>query len=173
MNSQAIHCAFGPTSLGTALLGLSANGICALFLGDDATALSMTLRKRFPRRSVYVEPCEQSSVQEEFNRVRALIDNPGRSPALVLDVQGTEFQQEVWSVLRGIPAGETLTYAQVAQRLNKPRAVRAVASACAANRIAVLIPCHRVIRSDGGLSGYRWGVERKRALLARESNGVA
>ncbi len=169
MNSQPIHCTFGKSSLGTVLLGATPHGVCALFLGDDQEALGAELQKRFPRTRLHLNDQPGESLRGQLARVMELIENPGRETNLPLDIQGTPFQQRVWNVLRQIPAGETLTYAQVAQRLGEPKAVRAVAGACGANRIAVVIPCHRVIRSDGGLSGYRWGVERKRALLTREA----
>lgn len=169
MNTQTIHCAFGQTSLGTALLGRTANGICALFLGDDPDALATELKSRFPRATVQIDDSWDKALRTQLEKVLEQIESPAKKLNLPLDIQGTAFQQRVWEVLRQIPSGETLTYAQVAQRLGDPKAVRAVAGACAANRIAVVIPCHRVIRSDGGLSGYRWGVERKRTLLAREA----
>lgn len=169
MSTQPIHCTFGKTSLGTVLLGATTNGVCALFLGDDPAVLCTELKKRFPRSTVHLDDPPEQPLRTQLDSVMELIEAPGKESNLSLDIEGTAFQRRVWDVLRQIPAGETLTYTEVARRLGDPKAVRAVAGACAANRIAVVIPCHRVIRSDGGLSGYRWGVERKRALLAREA----
>jgi AraC family transcriptional regulator of adaptative response/methylated-DNA-[protein]-cysteine methyltransferase len=140
--------------------------VCAILLGDDPEALVRDLQDRFPRATLI-------GADPEFERLVAqvvgLVESPGLSLDLPLDVRGTAFQQRVWQALREIPAGATVTYGEIAARIGAPRSVRAVAGACAANPLAVAIPCHRVVRTDGTLSGYRWGVERKRALLQREA----
>jgi AraC family transcriptional regulator of adaptative response/methylated-DNA-[protein]-cysteine methyltransferase len=150
--------------LGQALVGTSEKGVCFLAFGDDAEALLADLEARFPKARLS-RPGDESRVAE----VLRLVEAPAEEFDLPLDVQGTPFQRRVWDALRRIPAGATASYSQIAARIGAPRAVRAVAAACAANKIAVAIPCHRVLRSDGSLCGYRWGVERKRALLERES----
>jgi AraC family transcriptional regulator of adaptative response/methylated-DNA-[protein]-cysteine methyltransferase len=161
-----IEFAIGESSLGAILVARSQRGVCAISLGDDADALLRELQDRFPR-------AELIGGDEAFEtlvaQVVGLIEHPGIGHELPLDVRGTAFQQRVWQALRQIPPGETASYAQVAQRIGSPRSVRAVAQACASNTLAVAIPCHRVVRSDGAPSGYRWGVERKQALLERES----
>ena len=153
-------------SLGLALIGSSAGGLCALMLGDDREALLWAARARFP-------DAETSEGGADFERVAGLalelIERPGQGWSQPLDIVGTPFQRRVWKALCEIPPGSTTSYAQIAERIGQPRAARAVAGACAANRIAVAIPCHRVVRGDGDLSGYRWGVARKRELLAREA----
>ena len=160
-----IEFAIGESSLGAILVARSQRGVCAISLGDDADALLRELQDRFPR-------AELIGGDADFERLVAqvvgLIEQPNLGIDLPLDVRGTAFQQRVWQALRQIPTGETASYAQIAQRIGSPTSVRAVAGACAANTLAVAIPCHRVVRSDGALSGYRWGVERKRELLARE-----
>ena len=134
-------------------------------LGDDPEALLRELQDRFTQaRLIGGDAAFEALVAQ----VVAFVEAPGLGLNLPLDVRGTAFQQRVWRVLQAIPAGQTASYAEVAQRIGSPKAVRAVAQACAANGLAVAIPCHRVVKSDGALSGYRWGVERKRALLARE-----
>ena len=157
--------AIAQTSLGALLVARSQRGVCAIALGDDPERLLRELQDRFPR-------AELVGGDAAFERLVAvvvgMVEHPGIGAELPLDVRGTAFQQRVWRALREIPAGETASYAQVAQRIGSPRSVRAVAQACASNTLAIAIPCHRVVRSDGGLSGYRWGVERKRALLERE-----
>ena len=161
-----IEFAIGESSLGAILVARSQRGVCAISLGDDADALLRELQDRFPR-------AELIGGDADFERLVAqvvgLIEQPNLGIDLPLDVRGTAFQQRVWQALRQIPPGETASYAQIAQRIGSPKSVRAVAGACAANTLAVAIPCHRVVRSDGALSGYRWGVERKRALLLREA----
>lgn len=152
-------------SVGTALVVLSARGVCAVLLGDDATQLRDDARRRFPR-CVLGEGGTAAAVRAAA--VFASIDSPRIATDAPLDVRGTDFQQAVWRALRDIPAGATATYSDIAARIGRPTAVRAVAQACAANAHAVLIPCHRVVRADGMLGGYRWGVDRKRALLAAE-----
>lgn len=161
-----IRFAVGECRLGAILVARSARGICAITLGDDPAALVRDLEDRFPKANLIgADPGFEALVA----RVVGFVEAPRLGLDLPLDVQGTAFQQRVWQALRGIPAGETVSYAEIARWLGAPSAVRAVAQACAANRIAVAIPCHRVVRADGGLSGYRWGVERKRALLASEA----
>ena len=160
-----IEFAIGESSLGAILVARSQRGVCAISLGDDADALLRELQDRFPRAELVGG---DAGFERLVAQVVGMIEQPGIGIDLPLDVRGTAFQQRVWDALRKIPAGETASYAQIAQRIGSPTAVRAVAQACAANTLAVAIPCHRVVRSDGALSGYRWGVERKRELLARE-----
>lgn len=161
----AIHFAVGPCSLGSILVAQSTRGVCAILLGDDAEALVRDLQGRFPRADLV-------GGGQDFEQVVALVvghvEAPGTGLMLPLDIRGTAFQQRVWQALRAIPAGATATYTEIARRIGAPTAVRAVAGACAANALAVAIPCHRVVRNDGGLSGYRWGIARKRALLEKE-----
>ena len=161
----AIHFAVGQCSLGAILVAQSPRGVCAILLGDEPDALTRELQDRFPRAQLIGA---DAAFERRVAEVVGLVEAPGLGRELPLDVRGTAFQQRVWQALRQIPAGQTMSYAQVAAAIGAPTAVRAVAQACAANPLAVAIPCHRVVRSDGGLSGYRWGVERKRALLARE-----
>ena len=161
-----IRFAIGECSLGSILVARSARGVCAIMLGDEPEALARSLQERFPRAELIGGDAE---FEELVARVVGFIEAPGLGLDLPLDVQGTAFQQRVWQALREIPVGRTATYSEIAGRIGTPRAVRAVAGACAANALAVAIPCHRVVRTDGSLSGYRWGVERKRALLERES----
>jgi AraC family transcriptional regulator of adaptative response/methylated-DNA-[protein]-cysteine methyltransferase len=161
-----IHFAIGDCSLGAILVARSERGVCAILLGDDPDALARDLQDQFPQAKLVGD-------DPEFARLVALVVGLVEKPALgldlPLDLRGTAFQQRVWRALRDIPAGETASYSDIAKRLGAPKSVRAVAQACAANHIAVAIPCHRVVRNDGALSGYRWGVERKRALLTRET----
>ncbi len=160
-----IEFALGQCSLGAILVARSARGICAISLGDDADALLRGLQDRFPRAELVGGDVGFEGLVAQ---VVGMIEAPKLGLDLPLDVRGTAFQQRVWQAMRQIPMGETASYAQVAARIGSPKSVRAVAQACAANTLAVAIPCHRVVRSDGALSGYRWGVERKRALLLRE-----
>jgi len=161
-----IRFAIGECSLGSILVATSERGVCAITLGDDPGALARELQDRFPRADLM-------GGDEEFEqlvaRVVGFVEAPRVGLDLPLDVRGTAFQQRVWQALRKIPAGSTVSYADIAERIGSPKSVRAVAQACAANTLAVAIPCHRVVRNDGVLSGYRWGVERKRALLEREA----
>ncbi|MDF2812398.1 MAG: O-6-methylguanine methyltransferase, partial [Microvirga sp.] len=140
--------------------------ICAILLGDDPDALVRNLQDRFPRANLIGGDAE---FEQLVARVVGFVEAPAIGLDLPLDLRGTAFQQRVWLALREIPAGKTASYADIARRIGSPKAVRGVAQACAANALAVAIPCHRVVRSDGALSGYRWGVERKRALLDREN----
>jgi len=163
-----IRFAIGQCSLGAVLVAQSDKGICAITLGDDAEALIRDLQDRFSKANLIgADPDFERTVA----RVVGLVDQ-GAALDLPLDIRGTAFQQRVWQALRAIPAGETRSYAEVAEMVGSPAAVRAVAGACAANALAVAIPCHRVVRTDGALSGYRWGVERKRALLLKEGQNV-
>lgn len=161
-----IRFAIGECSLGSILVARSERGVCAILFGDDPDALARDLQDRFPNAMLIGG---DASFEALVAQVVGLVESPRQELALPLDVRGTAFQQRVWQALREIPAGKTASYADVAQRIGKPKAVRAVAQACGANAIAVAIPCHRVVRHDGALSGYRWGVERKRALLDREA----
>lgn len=165
-----IHFAVGHCSLGDILVAQSELGLCAILLGDDADALLQDLQDRFPRADLVGG---DSDFEATVARVIAFVDQPAGSLDLPLDIRGTTFQQRVWLALRDIPPGTTLSYSQLAARIGMPAAVRAIAGACAANPLAIAIPCHRVVRNDGSLSGYRWGIGRKRRLLDRESaNGV-
>jgi AraC family transcriptional regulator of adaptative response/methylated-DNA-[protein]-cysteine methyltransferase len=165
--AEAIEIGFvtGQCSLGHILAAGTDKGLCAVLLGDDPAALVADLHSRFPKASV--RPADTSSAKK-LARVIAQIDQTPGAAGLPLDIQGTAFQRRVWDALRAIPPGTTQSYTQIAAAIGAPGSVRAVAGACAANPIAILVPCHRVVRSDGALSGYRWGIERKRALLERE-----
>lgn len=162
---ETIRFAIGQSSLGAVLIAASAIGVCAISLGDDPEELLRDLQDRFPRASLV-------GGDESFERYVAvavgMVERPQSSFDLPLDMRGTAFQQRVWAALREIPAGETASYAEIARRIGAPKATRAVAGACAANPVSLAVPCHRVVRSDGALSGYYWGVARKRELLERE-----
>jgi AraC family transcriptional regulator of adaptative response/methylated-DNA-[protein]-cysteine methyltransferase len=161
-----IRFAVGECSLGSILVARSDKGVCAILLGDDPDALARDLRDRFPQVRLIEGDTDFADL---VAKVVAFVEAPGSGLNLPLDLRGTPFQQRVWQTLREIRAGETASYADIADRIGSPKSVRAVVQACAANAIAVAIPCHRVVRNDGALSGYRWGVKRKSALLARES----
>jgi len=163
---ESIRFAVGKCSLGAILVAATGKGVCAIALGDDPDALLRDLQDRFPKAQLVGGDVD---FEKLVARVVGFVEAPMLGLDLPLDVRGTAFQQRVWQALREIPVGATVSYAQVADRIAAPGSVRAVAQACAANTIAVAIPCHRVIRNDGALSGYRWGVERKRALLDREA----
>jgi AraC family transcriptional regulator of adaptative response/methylated-DNA-[protein]-cysteine methyltransferase len=163
---EQISVAVAPCSLGFVLVGATARGVCAVELGDDPEALAADFALRFRNAERVEDDPELSALVAE---VTAVIEEPKRAVAdLPLDVRGTAFQERVWRALRDIPAGEIRTYAEVAEAIGAPKAVRAVGAACGANPVAVVTPCHRVIGSSGKLTGYRWGVERKKALLDRE-----
>jgi AraC family transcriptional regulator, regulatory protein of adaptative response / methylated-DNA-[protein]-cysteine methyltransferase len=165
-----IRFAIGECRLGAILVAQSERGICAISMGDDPDALARDLQDRFPRASLIGGDAQ---FEQLVARVVGLVDAPQIGLDLPLDVRGTAFQQRVWQALRQIPPGQTASYTEIAKRIGAPQSVRAVAGACAANALAVAIPCHRVVRSDGALSGYRWGVERKRALLDAEAGTIA
>ena len=167
-NGETIRFAVGECSLGSVLVAATGQGVCAILLGDDPDALVQDLQRRFSNAQLVGGDAE---FEQLVAKVIGLVESPRQGWNLPLDVRGTAFQQRVWQALREIPPGSTVSYSQVAERIGEPKAVRAVAQACASNAVAVAIPCHRVVRRDGGLSGYHWGVERKRALLEREGNG--
>ena len=165
-----IRFAVGESQLGAILVAASERGVCAILMGDDPHALVCELQDRFPHARLEGEDRDFDTLVAQ---VVGAIEAPAMSWTLPLDVRGTVFQQRVWQALREVTPGSTVSYADIAQRIGAPKAVRAVAGACAANWLAVAIPCHRVVRRDGALSGYRWGVERKRDLLAREKDQSA
>jgi AraC family transcriptional regulator of adaptative response/methylated-DNA-[protein]-cysteine methyltransferase len=164
-----IRFAIGESSLGLVLVARGERGVCAILMGDDSGELTRDLQDRFPEANAIGddEDCEQL-----IAKVVEFVETPAMGLDLPLDlrgIRGTAFQRRVWEALREIPVGSTASYADIANRIGSPRSVRAVAQACGANALAMAIPCHRVVRSDGALSGYRWGVERKRMLLDREA----
>jgi AraC family transcriptional regulator of adaptative response/methylated-DNA-[protein]-cysteine methyltransferase len=164
-NSE-IRFAIRGCTLGLVLVAASDRGVCAIFFGDDADGLERDLKKLFPHaRFVGDDP----AFEQLTSKVIGFVEDPSIDLDLPLDIRGTAFQHRVWDALRRIPVGSTASYAEVAKRIGAPKSVRAVARACGSNRIAVAIPCHRVIGSDGSLTGYRGGIERKRALLAKEA----
>jgi AraC family transcriptional regulator of adaptative response/methylated-DNA-[protein]-cysteine methyltransferase len=163
--NTAIHFSVGECSLGSILVARSARGVCAIFLGDEPETLLHDLEDRFPKARLIGDDKDFESL---VAKIVGFVEEPKKGLDLPLDVRGTAFQQRVWRALQEIPAGKTVSYADVAKRIGAPKAVRAVANACGANPLAVAIPCHRVVHKDGTASGYRWGVERKRALLKRE-----
>lgn len=156
------------TSLGQLLVAATERGVCAVTLGDDAESLARELAAEYPRATLVHAGRDDEAFATWVDAIVQYIDRQGRTPAVPLDVSATAFQWRVWRALQEIPLGETRSYTEVANAIGKRHAVRAVASACASNRVALVIPCHRVVRADGSVSGYRWGVERKRQLLKRE-----
>lgn len=163
---ETIRFAVAGCSLGAILVASTGKGICAILIGDEPEPLVRDLQERFPQAElVGAEPDYERTVAQVIGFVEA----PRLGLDLPLDVRGTAFQRRVWEALRAIPAGRTVSYSELAERLGMPTGARAVAGACAANPVAVAIPCHRVVRTDGALSGYRWGIERKRTLLDREA----
>ncbi|WP_042444190.1 bifunctional DNA-binding transcriptional regulator/O6-methylguanine-DNA methyltransferase Ada [Azospirillum sp. B510] len=166
---QTIRFAVGGCALGSILVAATERGVCAILLGDDPDILLRDLQDRFPKAELIGG---DAAFEATVAQVVGFVEAPGTGLTLPLDIGGTAFQQRVWQALRAIPAGRTASYAEIATAIGEPAAVRAVARACGANPLAVAIPCHRVVRSDGGLSGYRWGIERKRDLLERE-RGIA
>ena len=164
-SGNVIRFAVGECSLGAILVAATAKGVCAIEFGNDPEMLVRALQDRFPRAQLLGG---DKAFERLVAEVVGFVEAPGRGLDLPLDIRGTAFQQQVWKAIRDIPAGSTASYRDLAKRIGAPKAVRAVAQACGANAIAVAIPCHRVVRTDGSTSGYRWGVERKRALLDRE-----
>jgi AraC family transcriptional regulator, regulatory protein of adaptative response / methylated-DNA-[protein]-cysteine methyltransferase len=168
--NEDIRFAVGRSTLGAILVASSRKGVAAILLGNDPDKLLRELQNRFPKaRLIGAEKDYETLIA----RVVGFIEAPSQSLGLPLDIRGTAFRQRVWRALRKIPAGKTVTYSEIARKIGSPKSVRAVAGACAANNIAVAIPCHRVVRTDGSLSGYAWGVERKRGLLTREKEQCA
>lgn len=165
-DGTTIRFAVGQCSLGAILVGATEKGVCSILLGDDPDALVHELERRFPKAQLIGG---EKEFEQWIAKVVGLVERPGQEFDLPLDVRGTAFQQRVWKALREIPVGSTVSYAKIAERIGAPKAVRAVAQACGSNPLAIVIPCHRVVRNDGALSGYRWGVERKRALLKQEA----
>lgn len=165
--AATIRYGIGPSSLGRVLAATSERGICAILLGDDDAALVADLGRRFPNAQA-IEA--DAGFQATIDAVVTMVEEPAGGLALPLDIRGTAFQRRVWQALQAIPAGETRSYADLARAIGDPNGARAVAGACAANSLAIAVPCHRIVRGDGAISGYRWGVERKRALLAREAS---
>lgn len=164
--AETIRYAFALSSLGSVLIATSARGVCAVSLGDDTGLMLAALQTDFGDATLTAAGSELDALARDVVR---LVETPRRDHSLALDIRGTDFQQAVWDILATLAPGETVSYADIAARLERPEAVRAVARACGANRLAVVIPCHRVVRKSGDVSGYRWGVERKKTLLAREA----
>ena len=164
--SQRIRFTTCNSTLGFILVGAGKGGISAIFLGDDPGRLEADLQARFPEATLVRNG---RGLKRLGAQVRAVVESPACDLPLALDPGGTPFQQRVWQALREIPAGSTATYSDIALRIGAPGAVRAVARACGANPVAVAIPCHRILRRDGSLAGYRWGTQRKRELLRREA----
>jgi AraC family transcriptional regulator, regulatory protein of adaptative response / methylated-DNA-[protein]-cysteine methyltransferase len=164
--TENIRFAMGKCSLGSFLVAQSGRGVCAILFGADPQALARDLELRFPRANLIDSV---RGLERLLARVTRLIEAPAFASKLPLDLRGTAFQRRVWGALCDVQPGETVSYGEIAKRIGSPTAVRAVAGACAANALAIAIPCHRVVRNDGALSGYRWGVERKRMLLEREA----
>jgi AraC family transcriptional regulator of adaptative response/methylated-DNA-[protein]-cysteine methyltransferase len=164
-SGNVIRFAVGQCSLGAILVAATEKGVCAIELGDDPEALVRDLQDIFPKARLVGG---DAAFEQLVAKVVGFVEEPAQGLELPLDIRGTAFQQRVWKALRAIPAGSTATYSEIAKRIGRPKAVRAVAHACASNAIALAIPCHRVVRTDGSLAGYRWGVARKRALLSRE-----
>jgi AraC family transcriptional regulator of adaptative response/methylated-DNA-[protein]-cysteine methyltransferase len=162
---ETIRFALGETSLGGVLVAATERGVCAILLGDYPDELVCDLRDRFPRAEI---AAPDAALDRHLAAAMSLVEQPGADHGLPLDIRGTAFQVRVWEALRQIPPGATASYAQLAQRIGRPAAARAVGQACAANPLAVAVPCHRAVRADESLSGYRWGVPRKAELLARE-----
>jgi len=162
-----IRFAIGECSLGSILVAKSDRGVCAILLGDDPDVLVRDVQDTFPQANLIGGDGE---FEQLVASVVGFIEAPAVGLDLPLDIRGKAFQQRVWQALRQIPAGSTTSYSEIARRIGSPKSVRAVAQACGANTLAVTIPCHRVVKHDGTLSGYRWGVERKRALLEREAH---
>jgi len=161
-----IRFALGECSLGSILVAMSDRGVCALSLSDSPDVLMRELQNRFPEADLLGGDAE---FEQLIAKVVGFIEDPALGLDLPLDMRGTAFQQRVWQALLAIPAGSRVSYSEIAKRIGSPKAIRAVAGACAANALAVAIPCHRVVRTDGALSGYRWGIERKAELLRREN----
>ncbi|HKV50763.1 MAG TPA: methylated-DNA--[protein]-cysteine S-methyltransferase [Gemmatimonadaceae bacterium] len=165
--ADVMHVTIVRSPIGLVLVARSASGLAAVLLGDDRDELRQEVRRRFPLGTF---AGSDPALDRVAASIVALIEEPGRALDVALDTRGTPFQQDVWRALRAIPAGTTTTYGDLAAQLGRPRSARAVGAACAVNPLAIIVPCHRVVARDGDLTGYRWGVERKRALLQREAS---
>lgn len=165
---MSIRYAIVRSYLGWVLVAMTERGICKIDLDDSRAVLEARLKAEFPEAKLQGDAPE---FEEIISQTLTFLETPERNFELPLDIQGTAFQRQIWAKLQSIPPGSTVSYAELAKQIGNPKAARAVARACAANHIAVAIPCHRVVRGDGNLAGYRWGIERKQALLARESSG--
>ncbi|HEY1613823.1 MAG TPA: methylated-DNA--[protein]-cysteine S-methyltransferase [Rhizomicrobium sp.] len=164
--AEEIRFATARSELGTILVARSPAGVCAILVGDEAKALKRDLAAEFGDARLVRD---DRGLNADLDRILTFIENPAKGLDLPLDIQGTPFQRRVWTALLGVRVGYKITYAALASRIGEPRAVRAVANACAANAIALAIPCHRVVRSDGALAGYRWGMERKQFMIEKEA----
>lgn len=162
---NAVRFDLGECSLGRVLVAASDVGLCAIFLGESEDALILDLKRRFG--GVRLQEAK-ARLNPMLDQVIRFLENPESGLEVALDLRGTAFQKRVWEELRRIPSGETASYAEIARRIGQPKAARAVARACAENPLAVVVPCHRVVKRDGDLAGYRWGIERKWGLLQRE-----
>lgn len=166
ISGETIRVATGRCWLGVVLVAVSDKGICAILLGDDSEALANDLAHRFPNAML---AAGDEDATRQLAQVIRFVESPTQGVDFPLDLRGTPFEQRVWQALMAIPAGSTASYGDIARRLGEPRMAREVGEACAANALAIAVPCHRVLKADGGISGYRWGVRRKRALLQREA----
>jgi AraC family transcriptional regulator of adaptative response/methylated-DNA-[protein]-cysteine methyltransferase len=174
-DQPTIHFAIGECSMGSIVVAKTVRGVCAILMGNHPGQLVHDLRHRFPGANLVAILTDRKSegngdLELLISKIKSFVEAPASGLDLPLDIQGTAFQRRVWLALRDIPVGSTASYTDIANRIGSPKSVRAVAQACAANPLALAVPCHRVVRSDGALSGYRWGVERKRTLLAREAH---
>jgi AraC family transcriptional regulator, regulatory protein of adaptative response / methylated-DNA-[protein]-cysteine methyltransferase len=163
---EVISYATNESALGQVLVARSTSGVCAVLLGADDEGLVTDLTGRFPKANLVAN---EDAVHDDLAKVVRFVEKPSRGLDLTLDLRGTPFQRRVWDTLRAIPAGVTITYGELARSIGEPHSVRAVAAACASNPIALAVPCHRVVGSNGDLTGYRWGIERKRGLLEKEA----
>ena len=168
--AEEIKFATGESELGTILVARSAAGVCAILIGDGAEVLKRDLAVEF---TVAKLVRDERKLRTDLDKILTFIKTPAKGLDLSLDIRGTPFQRRVWSALLGVRVGCKITYAALASRIGKPRAIRAVANACAANTIALAIPCHRVVKSDGALGGYRWGTDRKRSVVEKEAEALA
>lgn len=157
----------GSSSLGCVLLAMSEKGVCAIALGDNPDALVDWLKQKYPHAQ---KTSDNAVLLSRLQQILNYTESPSDSLDLELDINGTEFQKRVWQALLTVPAGETCSYSDIAKKIGSPQSVRAVAGACASNSLALAIPCHRIVRRDGNLSGYRWGLERKKILLQKEAH---
>jgi O-6-methylguanine DNA methyltransferase len=169
-NAEKIKFATGKSELGTVLVARSAAGVCAILIGDGAEVLRRDLAEEFTDAKLVRD---DRALRTDLDKILTFIKTPAKGLDLPLDIRGTPFQRRVWDALLGVRVGYKITYAALASRIGEPHAIRAVANACAANAIALAIPCHRVLRSDGTLAGYRWGMERKRSMVEKEAEVLA